>query len=147
LKYLLALGTSNYEEDIRVVCSKAEEEECIEKGLSVVDLDWKNEKLPMTHCTESDIEIFTGIDAALKKIDNSLDKLAGMEASPSSSAFVTEINSWQCKMEKLLSFLNELIEVQFKLVSLNVSNVIVLYAKDFAVYNFVPLNILKNILM
>jgi hypothetical protein len=125
LKYLLALGTSNYEEDIRVVCSKAEEEECIEKGLSVLHLDWRNEKLPMTHCTEDDIEIFTGTDAALKKIDNSLDKLAGMEASPSSSAFVIEISSWQSKLEKLLSFLNKLIDVQFELVSFNVRIVII----------------------
>lgn len=120
LKYLLALGTSNYEDDIRVVCSQAQEEECIEKGLSVVDLDWRNDKLPMTHCAETNLEIFTGFDAALKKIDNCLDKLAEMEASPSSNAFVQEINAWQSKLENLLSFLNKLNEVQFKLVSLNV---------------------------
>lgn len=114
------MGTSNYEDDIRVVCSQAQEEQCIEKGLIDLDLDWKNEKLAMTHCAETELELFN-TDATLKKVDKSLEKLAGMEASPSSSAFVDEVKAWQCKIEKLLSFLNNMIEVQFKLVSLNVT--------------------------
>jgi len=80
LQYVLTLSLSNFEEDIRVVCSRATEEESIEKGLISLENDWKCEKIGIFNSGQDFIR-FLPSDSILKKIDSSLDQLAAMEAS------------------------------------------------------------------